>query len=326
MLERLFNLAWYGRIQWTWVLWPLSVLVSVITKRKRQAYLAASTKPYAVPVIIVGNITLGGTGKTPVVQSLVSYLQGLGYTPGVISRGYGGSLESFPHLIESKDDSSTVGDEPYMLFQSLGVPVVVDPIRTRGVSHIMQSGVDVIVSDDGLQHYQLHRDYEICVIDGSRGLGNGQLMPVGPLRENKTRLNTVDYVLKNESKVSDESFQVEPVAWINVKTGEQCQLAEFVVKADALVIAGIGNPDKFERTLNELGINCPHKWFADHYRYTQADVKGLAGQILMTEKDAVKIRPFASDDMWYLKISARLPDAFFQSVKLKLEQWKQDHG
>jgi len=326
VLERLFNLAWYGRVQWTWVFWPLSVLVGLVTSRKRQAYLAANMKSYTVPVIVVGNITIGGTGKTPVVQSMVTYLQGLGYRPGIISRGYGGTLDVFPHLIQDQDDSSKVGDEPYMLFQSLDIPVVVDPVRTRAVSFILESGVDVIISDDGLQHYQLHRDYEVCVIDGLRNLGNGQLMPVGPLREKKDRLNSVDYVLKNQPGLSDTAFQIEPVAWVNVLTGKQQELSEFDVKSGTVAIAGIGNPDKFKRTLEELGIHCAHKWFPDHYGYTEAELSVLPSQVLMTEKDAVKIKPFAGNDMWYLKISARLPDAFLQNLKLKLEQWKQDHG
>lgn len=326
MLERLFNLAWYGRVQWTWVLWPLSVLVGLVTSRKRQAYLAANMQPYTVPVIVVGNITIGGTGKTPVVQSMVTYLQDLGYRPGIISRGYGGTLDVFPHLIQDQDDSSKVGDEPYMLFQSLDIPVVVDPVRTRAVSFILESGVDVIISDDGLQHYQLHRDYEVCVIDGLRNLGNGQLMPVGPLREKKDRLNSVDYVLKNQPDLSDTAFQIEPVAWVNVLTGKQQELSEFDVKSGTVAIAGIGNPDKFKRTLEELGIHCARKWFPDHHGYTQSELSVLPSQVLMTEKDAVKIKPFAGNDMWYLKISARLPDAFLQNLKLKLEQWKQDHG
>jgi tetraacyldisaccharide 4'-kinase len=326
VLERLFNLAWYGRVQWTWVLWPLTMLVGLITSRKREAYLAANMQHYAVPVIVVGNITVGGTGKTPVVQSMVKYLQDLGYRPGIISRGYGGTLGAFPHLIQDQDPSSMVGDEPYMLFQSLNIPVVVDPVRTRAVSFILESGVDVIISDDGLQHYQLHRDYEVCVIDGLRNLGNGQLMPVGPLREHKARLETVDYVLKQQSGLSETAFQIEPVAWVNVLTGKHQQLSEFDVKPDAVAIAGIGNPDKFKRTLEELGIHCAHKWFPDHHGYTQAELSVLPSQVLMTEKDAVKIKPFAGNDMWYLKISARLPDAFLQNLKLKLEQWKQDHG
>ena len=326
MLERLFNAAWYGRLQWTWLLWPLSVLVRVITARKRNAYLGTQSKPYSVPVIVVGNITIGGTGKTPVVQALVKYLQSLGYQPGVISRGYGGGLTAFPHLIQAKDSSHQVGDEPYMLYHSLRIPVVVDPIRTRAVSCILTAGVNVIISDDGLQHYQLHRDYEICVIDGSRGLGNEQLMPVGPLREHKNRLSSVDYVLKSGTQISESHFQIEPVSWVNLRTNEVCELTRFKHKQDALAVAGIGNPDKFLKTLNDLNIHCAHNWFPDHHDYKAQDFSDLTQQVLMTEKDAVKVKPFAGEDMWYLKISARLPESFLQHLKLKLEQWKRDHG
>lgn len=326
MLERLFNAAWYGRFPWTWLLWPLSLLVLFVTKRKRTHYLESQLKPYAAPVIVVGNITLGGTGKTPVVQSMVRYLQSKGYKPGVISRGYGGALTNFPHLIQSQDTSQIVGDEPFMLSQSLNIPVVVDPVRARAVSFILEQGVDIIISDDGLQHYGLYRDYEVCVIDGSRGLGNAQIMPVGPLRESRSRLYSVDYVLSSDAKLNDNSFQIEPVSWVNLVTNEEQALASFKPKDDALAIAGIGNPNKFLSTLNQLGVYCDHNWYPDHYDYKKHDFAGLTQQILMTEKDAVKIKQFATTDMWFLKIVANLPDAFLQDLNLKLEQWKRDHG
>ncbi len=326
MLERLFNASWYGPWQWTWVLWPLALLVSFITKRKRQQFLASPPKAFSVPVIVVGNITIGGTGKTPVVQSLVRYLQEQGYKPGIISRGYGGELNRFPHLITQKDTSQQVGDEPFMMFQSLQVPVVVDPVRARGVACLLENDVNVVISDDGLQHYGLHRDIEICVIDGSRGLGNAQLMPVGPLREARSRLQSVDFVLQSQSTDAVSGFDVVPVAWVNVKTGEQLGVKELNVAADALAIAGIGNPSKFARTLNEMGVQCAHRWFPDHYAYKASDLAPLTGQVLMTEKDAVKIRAFATDDMWYLQIQASLSEVFLDSVKSKLEIWESQNG
>lgn len=326
MIERLFNASWYGWFQWTWLLYPLTVLVSTITKHKRKAFLNSKPQPFSVPVIVVGNITIGGTGKTPVVQSLVRYLQSLGHTPGIVSRGYGGSLERFPHIITSDDNSKVVGDEPFMLSQSLGVPVVVDPIRTRGVERLIELGVSVIISDDGLQHYQMHRDYEICVIDGSRGLGNQQIMPVGPLREGVSRLSSVDYVLTSKSQLSENSFQIEPVCWVNVKTQAQVALSALRINDEAMAIAGIGNPEKFKQTLSELDIHVEHKWFPDHYAYNKSDFKVLPPQILMTEKDAVKINSFASKDMWYLQVAANLPQAFKNSIKRSLDNWVRDHG
>jgi tetraacyldisaccharide 4'-kinase len=326
MLERLFNAAWYGRLAWTWLLWPLSLLVLFITKRKRRQYLGSNLKPYSAPVVVVGNITLGGTGKTPVVQSMVRYLQSKGYKPGVISRGYGGTLADFPHLIHSQDNSQKVGDEPFMLHQSLNIPVVVDPIRARAVPFILDKGVDIIISDDGLQHYGLYRDYEVCVIDGSRGLGNAQLMPVGPLREHKSRLQSVNYVLSSDSVASDKTFKIKPVSWVNLVTNEEQSLECFKPENEALAVAGIGNPSNFLTTLNQLGVYCEHKWYPDHYDFKKQDFAGLTQQILMTEKDAVKIKQFATSNMWFLKIAADLPEAFLQDLNIKLEQWKRDHG
>ncbi|GAA6133535.1 tetraacyldisaccharide 4'-kinase [Oceaniserpentilla sp. 4NH20-0058] len=326
MLERLFNASWYGWFQWTWLLYPLTILVSVITKRKRQTFLANNPQPFSVPVIVVGNITIGGTGKTPVVQSLVRYLQSLGYNPGIVSRGYGGSLDQFPHIITTDDSCDVVGDEPFMLSRSLGVPVVVDPVRTRGVKHLIEHGVSIVISDDGLQHYQMYRDYEVCVVDGSRGLGNQQIMPVGPLREGTDRLSSVDYVLTSESKLSDHSFQIEPVCWVNVKTQEQVAINALRINDGAMAIAGIGNPEKFKQTLSELNIHVEHKWFSDHYAYSESDLNQLPSQILMTEKDAVKIKRFASKDMWYLQIAANLPQVFKNNIKYSLDNWVRDHG
>lgn len=326
MLERLFNASWYGKWQWTWCLWPLLLLVSYVTNKKRQQFLKQPPVRFSAPVIVVGNITIGGTGKTPVVQSVVRYLQGLGYKPGIVSRGYGGQLSQYPHLIAIDNSSAMVGDEPYMLFQSLQVPVVVDPQRRRGVERLLKEQVDVVISDDGLQHYQLHRDFEICVIDGFRGLGNQQLMPVGPLRESKERLNSVDYVLKTAQAMGENEFVICPEKWVSVKTGESKALNDLSVSDASIAIAGIGNPEKFRKTLLEIGVDVPCKWFPDHYLYKQSDFDNLPKQVIMTEKDAVKIKPFAHDDMWYLQVSAQLPSAFQSRIKYMLDQWVKDHG
>jgi len=320
VLERLINLSWYGKVQWTWLLWPLSLLYGWVVKRKRQAFLESGKTSEPVPVIIVGNITVGGTGKTPVVQSLVRHLQTLGYQPGIISRGYGGTQNEFPHLVTTDDASERVGDEPYMLSRSLSVPVVIDPVRKQALNRVLEEGVNVVISDDGLQHYQLHRDVEICVIDGSRGLGNGQLIPVGPMREPKDRLSSVDFVLSSSKSVASSSvFTIEPVCWVNVKNGEAKDLGELEVADDSLAIAGIGNPNKFFETLSELNIRCENKSFDDHYPYSESDFTGDKRQILMTEKDAVKIAPFAHDDMWFLQIQAALPETFLSQLVAKLE-------
>jgi len=326
VLERLFNISWYGKLQWTWLLWPLSLLVLYVTKKKRANFLRNKPEAFNVPVIVVGNITIGGTGKTPVVQSIVRYLISQGYRPGIVSRGYGGSIQSYPHLISDRDTANLVGDEPYMLFQSLKVPVVIDPVRKHAVQRLLSENVNVVISDDGLQHYGLHRDYEICVIDGSRGLGNQQIMPVGPLREAKERLKYVDYKLTSSRESTDGQFKIQPEVWVNVKTGKELALGQLQIQSNAMAIAGIGNPEKFKQTLNELGLQLSYKWFPDHYQYQAEDLDSLPDQIIMTEKDAVKILPFSTENMWYLRIGAQLPKPLFEDLKTKLVQWENSHG
>ncbi|MFT6154008.1 MAG: tetraacyldisaccharide 4'-kinase [Bermanella sp.] len=315
----MFLSAWYGDSKWTYILWPLMMLYRHVVNKKRAEYLAikdSSVTP--VPVIVVGNITVGGTGKTPVVQSLVRYLQKEGYKPGIVSRGYGGEVSSFPYSIKAVDDSKFVGDEPYMLFHSLNVPIVIDPKRKNALMHILTLGVDIVISDDGMQHYDLPRDIEICVLDGSRGLGNQKLIPVGPLREPSCRLNTVDFILESAHEISNTNFAINPKAWVSVKTGRKVPLNSFKVGAVVDAIAGIGNPDKFFDTLLSLNINCTTNKFADHYAYGINDLKQFKGQVLMTEKDAVKIRPFAHDNMWFLEIEASLSDIFFERFSQKI--------
>lgn len=333
MLEKMFLAAWYGASKWTYVLWPLMLVYRYVVVAKRKAFLVAKNQAtndatdsgsaaHNVPVIVVGNITVGGTGKTPIVQSLVRYLIINGYTPGIISRGYGGSLDTFPYLIQAVDSSALVGDEPYMLSHSLDVPVVIDPKRKNALKHIVSLGVDVVISDDGMQHYELPRDIEICVIDGARGLGNQKLIPVGPLREPLSRLDSVDFNLESSAELSNNTFLIEPVSWVNVKTGARVSLDQFKVDSDAVAIAGIGNPGKFFNTLKVMGVKCKCVPFSDHHPYTYEDTDKIQGQILMTEKDAVKIRPFARDDMWYLEISAKLSDTFYERFAQKLNEHK----
>lgn len=325
MLERMFLAAWYGPSKWTYVFWPLMLLYRYVVTKKRNAFLLQGQKSKSVPklpVIVVGNITVGGTGKTPITQSIVRYLKSQGYKPGIISRGYGGALDVFPHSISRSDESEMVGDEPYMLFHSLNVPVVIDPVRINALSHISSLGVDVVISDDGLQHYALPRDIEICVLDGFRGLGNQQLLPVGPLREPVDRLKSVDFTLESARDLSNDTFVIQPVSWVNVKTGQKLSLHELQPQRSVAAIAGIGNPDKFFHTLIDLGVDAKCIGFPDHHAYVEADLENIVGQVLMTEKDAVKIRPFSHEDMWYLEIEAKLSGVFYDRLSQKLNEYK----
>jgi tetraacyldisaccharide 4'-kinase len=310
--------SWYGGVQWTRLLWPVMWLFAFIVKGKRQAFVESKKVKTPKPVVVVGNITVGGTGKTPLVQALVAQLQRQGLRPGIISRGYGSTVTTFPYLITQSDSSILVGDEPFMLFHSLNVPVVIDPKRKQALDFISQMDVDVILSDDGMQHYGLPRDIEVCVLDGARGIGNGCLLPVGPLREPVARLKTVDFVLYSGKSGRAEYFDFKPMAWVNVKSGKALPLNALSIQENAIAIAGIGNPQKFATTLSLININCPLKPFADHYAYKKDDFKAMQGQILMTEKDAVKIMPFAHENMWYLQIQAQLHPAFVEQFTKKL--------
>ena len=311
--------SWYGRLQWTRILWPFMWLVSYIVKDKRRQFLKKEKNKGSIPVVVVGNITLGGTGKTPLVQTLVQYLKKKGYHPGIISRGYGASIQVFPHFITANDSSMDVGDEPFMLFHSLNVPVVIDPKRKNALEYMVKLGVDVVLSDDGMQHYEMPRDIEICVLDGNRLLGNGCLLPVGPLREPASRLEEVDFVMHSGLAGRDDCFEFLPVSWVNVKTGCSVELNKLKVSEGVIAIAGIGNPQKFSNTLAQLKIHCPLKSFPDHYAYGETDFSAVPGQILMTEKDAVKIRPFARDNMWYLKIEADVSEHFLNNFLERLK-------
>ncbi len=319
MLERLFMASWYGGLQWTRLLWPVMWLLRLVVNSKRQKFIDSEKIKTSKPVVVVGNITVGGTGKTPLVQALVVHLQSQGLRPGIISRGYGATVTSFPYLLTQSDSSALVGDEPFMLFHSLNVPVVIDPKRKQALDFISKMDVDVVLSDDGMQHYQLPRDIEICVLDGTRGVGNGCLLPVGPLREPVARLETVDYVLYSGKSGQAQCFDFKPMAWVNVKSGKKLPLSELSIHQDAVAIAGIGNPQKFATTLSLIGVNCPLKPFPDHYAFNEGDFKAMPNQVLMTEKDAVKIKPFAHENMWYLQIQAELHSVFVEQFTKKLK-------
>lgn len=318
--------AWYQKPSWVWLLAPLTALFYLISVLRRQLFqlgLFSSDKPN-IPVIVVGNISVGGNGKTPLVIALCQWLLKNGYRPGVISRGYGGSNKVFPHLVTTQDSPSKVGDEPYLMSQRLDVPIVIDPLRSRGGKKLAEElKCDVIISDDGLQHYALKRDIEIVVVDGNRRHGNGFLLPMGPLREGVSRLNSVDFVVINGQTTSPKevAMTLKPNALVNIKnTSHKINLGEVTGPVKAL--AGIGNPMRFFNTLLELGISVEEtESFPDHHKFESADFsKHYAGKIIMTEKDAVKCEPFAQDNWWYLPVEAELPESFLNAILNQLKQ------
>ncbi len=314
--ERLVQ-AWYAGHAGLVALWPLERLYRSVVQRKRRQFLSGKLDSYraSVPVIIVGNITVGGTGKTPLILWLIEYCRARGLRVGVVSRGYGGEPPEWPWRVRATDDPSVAGDEPVLLVQRSGVPMAIDPQRPRAIQLLLeQEKLDLILSDDGLQHYQLQRDLELVLIDESRGLGNGRCLPAGPLREPVGRLGEVDAVLFNGAVADKEqgyAMQLRPTALVHVASGESVSLEHFPAGQTVHAVAGIGNPQRFFRTLRELGWQPQEHPFADHAQFVAEDLRfGDDLPVLMTEKDAVKCRTIAPDNAWYLKVDAQPSAAF----------------
>lgn len=323
---------WYRGSAWLWLLLPLSALFYLVSGLRRVLYrcgfLTAQRVP--VPVLVVGNITAGGSGKTPLVEALARHLRATGYQPGIASRGYGGQPPQTPYRVTADSDVRDCGDEPLLLFQRCRVPVVVDRDRVAAARYLVeQCGCDIILTDDGLQHYRLARDIEIAVVDGERGLGNSKLLPMGPLRETPGRLQSVNYVVSNGSFRRGRlpvdalvTMELQPCEWVNLHTGRSEPLQAFPQGRCVHAVAGIGNPQRFFQSLRAIGLEVREHAFDDHYAYTGPDLQFDDGlPVIMTEKDAVKCQSLvASDRYWYLRISAGLPDSFYQSLERDIRQ------
>lgn len=301
--------TWYQRHPVRWLLLPVSLVyyLVVVVRRAcyRQGWLKSERMP--VPVIVVGNITVGGTGKTPLVIWLVEHLRQRGWKPGIVSRGYGGHSPHWPRSVKVDSDPAEVGDEPVLLAQRLNCPIVVSPSRVGAARMLLSdSDVDMIVSDDGLQHYALARDIEISVIDAQRRLGNGLLLPAGPLREPAQRLQEVDGVIMNGGEVSGRAMSLRATKVIRLDGGGSRPLSEFAGHT-VLGLAGIGHPERFISTLRDAGLQVMPRIFPDHHRFKADDIDGPdTMDVIMTEKDAVKCRHFAGPRHWYLRVEAEL--------------------
>lgn len=303
---------WSGESPLWRLLLPLSWLYGLVSGVIRLCYTLGLKRAWRapVPVVVVGNLTAGGNGKTPVVIWLVEHLQQRGIRVGVVSRGYGGKAQEYPLLLAVDTTTAEAGDEPVLIFQRTGVPVAVSPVRADAVKAILaHHDVQIIVTDDGLQHYALARDVEIVVIDGERRFGNGWWLPAGPMRERADRLKSVDAAIVNGGipQAGEIPMRLEPGLAVNLRTGERCNVA---LLPNIVAMAGIGHPPRFFATTAACGAK-PQKCvpLADHQSLTYSDVSALlvAGQTLvMTEKDAVKCRAFAEDNWWYLPVDAHL--------------------
>ena len=291
--------AWKSRGLVAIVLLPLSCVYQLLSFIRRELYargLKTVISNDILPVIVIGNITVGGTGKSPLVAHMVQESLKRGFKPGIVSRGYGGQTHHMPHMVQLSDTAATVGDEPMMLFEQTGVPVSVCTRRAEAVRHLAENtSVDIVISDDGLQHLAMDRQVEIVVIDSERRFGNGYLLPAGPLRESVSRLKTVDLVVEQfpaatELPAVEAAFQLRLSAVVSLDDGKVMDVAEFAGRT-VHAIAGIGNPDRFFNSLRSAGIVVVAHPFNDHHEYREEDLLFDDELIvLVTRKDAVKIK------------------------------------
>ena len=314
--DRLLD-AWYKGHPALALLRPLESLYLRVVNRKRARFLAGQSERYKapVPVIVVGNITVGGTGKTPLILWMIDHCRARGLRVGVVSRGYGAKPPSFPWRVHPQQPAEQAGDEPLLIVNRTGVPLMIDPDRSQAVRALLaQEPLDLILSDDGLQHYRLARDLELVLIDAVRGLGNRRCLPAGPLREPVERLQSVDGLLYNGAatdRADGYGFQLKPSALVNLLTGERQPVDHFPPGQALHAVAGIGNPQRFFNTLEGLHWRPVQHAFADHAVFTaQALSFSPALPVVMTEKDAVKCAAFAAPDWWYLAVEA-VPSAAF---------------
>jgi len=309
--------AWYHGHPALKLLQPLEWLYRRVVVRKRERFLAGEGAVYQppLPLIVVGNITVGGTGKTPLILWMIDHCQRSGLRVGVVSRGYGAKPPHLPWRVIPEQSAQVAGDEPLLIVQRSGVPLMIDPDRSRAVQALFAAeSLDLILSDDGMQHYRMARDLELVLIDAARGLGNRRCLPAGPLREPVERLQSVDAVLYNgaaEDREDGFAFRLEPMALVNLLTGERRGLEHFAPGQRVHAVAGIGNPQRFFTTLETLHWRpVPHA-FADHAEYSAQALSFTPSlPVVMTEKDAVKCRTFAAADWWYLAVDAVPSPAF----------------
>ncbi|MDP3744642.1 MAG: tetraacyldisaccharide 4'-kinase [Methylotenera sp.] len=322
---------WLKFTFWHIFLMPLSWVFGMITTVRKRLYKNGWLKSVrlSVPVVIIGNINVGGTGKTPLVIWLAEQLQLAGYKPGIISRGYGGNAKQVTEVMTFSNPFE-VGDEPVLIATRTSCPVFVSANRIEAGRALLATypTCNIIISDDGLQHYRLQRDVEIVVYDSAKGFGNGALLPAGPLRESKNRLKTVDAVVSNGSVVNNELLAVKPIemqlestAFYNALDKCITSDAQVFLHQKVLAIAGIGNPDRFFKQLRLLGLDFQSRAYSDHYAFKAEDFSGTEADIVvMTEKDAVKCRSFARPNFWVLPVNAVIKNDLLVIILNKLNK------
>lgn len=323
-MHRFLNALWYGPPWRAWPLLPLSVLFRGVARLRRVLYRAGilRVRRFPVPVIVVGNLTVGGTGKSPLVVRLATLLAGHGWRPGIVVRGYGGRARDWPRRVTAASDPADVGDEPVLLARRCGCPVAAGPRRADDVRMLLadnEARPDVVLCDDGLQHYALARDVELVVVDGRRGWGNRQCLPAGPLREPLGRLREVDFVVVNGSgRVPLEGYRMRLVQGDAVQLAGKGRRPLHAFAGQAIhAVAGIGDPQRFFDQLAEAGLAVIPHAFPDHHAFRAADICfGDGRAVVMTEKDAVKCLGFAGAEHWYVPVEA-IPGPGFEAALLE---------
>ncbi len=318
--------ACYSNSSWLLLLAPLSWLFSLISAVRRLILQRLyQGRPFSVPVAVVGNISVGGSGKTPLIIALVKALNKLGYTAGVISRGYGGAASAYPLRVTTGTPVDQSGDEPLLIAQSCGCPVVVDPDRVRAVEFLLhETSCDIVLSDDGLQHYRLHRDIEIAVVDATRGLGNGRMLPSGALRESPSRLSQVDFVVLNGSGadiaaeiglVGAHQIELQALGLRNIASHLIVPVNAWEGGVKVHAVCGIGHPERFAQTLKELGFEVILSSVNDHQHLSDDDLEfGDDLPMIITSKDAVKYRGVIPDNLWVLEVEMSISEDFVHSL------------
>ncbi len=308
------NEHWYTRRPSRWLLQPFALVYQAITALRRYYLQRFRQQTFSVPIIVVGNISVGGVGKTPFVIALADQLKARGLRVGIVSRGYGASVRDFPYEVQRHDTAVWVGDEPLLLARRTACPVVIAPDRVQAVQYLLaHHQSQVIISDDGLQHYKMGRAVEIVVMDGVRGLGNALCLPAGPLREGAYRLSEVDFIVVNGGTwPNGYRMDLQSGRLTQLTHGVTIDVAQF--KAPVAAIAAIGHPKRFFNTLDALGLRYNAYPFPDHYAFKPDDLCLAEACVVMTEKDAVKCQPFAHDAMYYLPVDAMVSDAFWQAL------------
>ena len=314
--------AWYNKSFWLYILAPLTFLFSSLVKARRNSYINNPKKVWnsSKPIIVVGNISMGGTGKTPLVKFIASELAKRGFKPGLVSRGYGGKYSGTLE-VTSETTYKQTGDEAQILAK-LNIPFFIDKNRSRAARKLQEKhDVDVVISDDGLQHYAMGRDIEIAVIDGARRLGNGLAFPAGPLREPKSRLSEVDFIVNNGGPTEGDEIlmTLSPAKFIHLNSGKEYSVDKWPMHNQVHAIAGVGNPNRFFDLLLRLGFEFDKNPFPDHHKYNKRDLYYLDHlPILMTEKDAAKCKHFKNSKIWYLSIESKIESQFIDKLEEKL--------